>query len=40
MKGVLLASLFFILTTAAGNSESNNFITIAPDIDQQSAVSR
>jgi hypothetical protein len=33
MKGVLLASLFFVLTTAAGNSESNNFITIAPDSD-------
>jgi hypothetical protein len=29
MKGILLASLFFILTTAVGNTESNNFVNIA-----------
>jgi hypothetical protein len=32
-KGILLAWLFFILTTAVGNTESNNFISIAPDSD-------
>jgi hypothetical protein len=31
MKGVLLASLFFILVTAVGNTQSNNFVTIAPE---------
>ena len=31
MKAILLASLFFILTTAVGNTESNNFVSIAPE---------
>jgi hypothetical protein len=31
MKGILLASLFFILTTAVGNTQSNEFVSIAPE---------
>jgi hypothetical protein len=31
MKAILLASLFSILTTAVGNTESNNFVSIAPE---------
>ena len=31
LKRILLASLFFALTTAIGNAELNNFVTIAPE---------
>jgi len=31
MKAILLASLFFVLTTAVGNTESNSFVSIAPE---------
>jgi len=31
LKLILLALLFFNLTTAVGNTESNNFVTIAPE---------
>jgi hypothetical protein len=30
MKGILLASSFFILATAVGNAQSNAFVSIAP----------
>jgi hypothetical protein len=31
LKRILLASLLFIFTTVVGNTESNNFVTIAPE---------